>query len=235
MTKMPPSEVTNNCYNKHQKHHPADHPRREQGFAMRHRSGILVTAFEPFGGEKLNPTEMVLGKLPDSVCGHAIRKLLLPVEYVKARELAITEYDRLRPAAVVMLGQAGGRNAITPETTAKNVMNGSNPDNAGFKPDHAPVVAGGADTLRSTLPKDKMIRAVETLGIPCEESGCAGEYVCNALFYGMLHHNKGSVPTGFIHVPYVREQGHEETPFMELETIYLGIFAALEAVATEVI
>ena len=209
MTKMPPSEETNNCYNKHQKHHPADHPRREQGFAMRHRSGILVTAFEPFGGEKLNPTEMVLG--------------------------TIAEYDRLLPAAVIMLGQAGGRNAINLETTAKNVMNGSNPDNAGFKPDHAPVVAGGADTLRSTLPKDKMIRAVETLGIPCGESGCAGEYVCNALFYGMLHHNKGSVPTGFIHVPYVREQGHEETPFMELETIYLGIFAALEAVATEVI
>ena len=177
---------------------------------------------------------MVLGRLPDSVCGHAIRKLFLPVEYVKAREFAIAEYDRLLPAAVIMLGQAGGRNAINLETTAKNVMNGSNPDNAGFRPDHVPVVAGGADTLRSTLPIDKMIRAVEALGIPCVESGCAGEYVCNALFYGMLHHNKGSVPTGFIHVPYVREQGHEESPFMELETIYLGILAALEAVATEV-
>ena len=235
MTQMPPSEETNSCYNKHQEHHPAAGPRKEQGFVMIYRSGILVTTFEPFGGEKLNPTEMVLGKLPDSVRGHAIRKLLLPVEYVKAREFAIAEYDRLLPAAVIMLGQAGGRNAINLETTAKNVMNGSNPDNAGFRPDHTPVVAGGANTLRSTLPIDKMIRAVEALGIPCVESGCAGEYVCNALFYGMLHHNKGSVPTGFIHVPYVREQGHEESPFMELETIYLGILAALEAVATEVV
>ena len=232
---MPPSKENNSCYNKDQEHHPAARPRKEHGFAMRHRTGILVTAFEPFGGEKLNPAEMVLGKLPDSVCGHAIRKLLLPVEYVKAREFAIAEYDRLLPAAVIMLGQAGGRNAINLETTAKNVMNGSNPDNAGFRPDHTPVVAGGANTLRSTLPIDKMIRAVEALGIPCVESGCAGEYVCNTLFYGMLHHNKGSVPTGFIHVPYIREQGHEETPFMEFETVYLGILTALEAVATEVI
>ena len=232
---MPPSKENNSCYNKDQEHHPAARPRKEHGFAMRHRTGILVTAFEPFGGEKLNPAEMVLGKLPDSVCGHAIRKLLLPVEYVKARELAIAEYDRLRPAAVVMLGQAGGRNAINLETTARNIMNGSSPDNAGFRPDHAPVVADGADTLRTTLPIDKMIRAVEDLGIPCGESDCAGEYVCNTLFYGMLHHNKGSVPTGFIHVPYIREQGHEETPFMEFETVYLGILTALEAVATEVI
>ena len=192
---------------------------------------ILVTAFEPFGGEALNPTQMILEALPDTADGYSIRKLLLPVEFKKAREMACAEYDRLSPAAVVMLGQAGGRGAITPETSGRNVMHGRIPDNAGFQPDHLPVVENGPDVLYSTLPVGSIVKAVRALGLPCEESDSAGEYVCNTLLYGMLAHNGGEVPTGFIHVPYIREQGHEDKPFMELEEIGRGIAAALEAVA----
>ncbi len=192
---------------------------------------ILVTAFEPFGGEKLNPTELVLARLPDAIGEYELRKLLLPVEFVRARELAFAAYDRYSPAAVIMLGQAGGRDAITPETTGRNVMNGRIPDNAGFQPDHLPVVEGGPDSLASTLPTKKIIRAIQALGIPCERSDNAGEYVCNTLLYGMLERNRGKVPTGFIHVPYIREQGHEDAPFMELADMIRGILAAVETVA----
>ena len=87
---------------------------------------ILVTAFEPFGDDALNPTEMLLERLPERLGGCEIRTLLLPVEFVRARERAFAAYDELRPGAVVMLGQAGGRSAITPESTGKNVMNGKN-------------------------------------------------------------------------------------------------------------
>ena len=198
---------------------------------------ILVTAFEPFGGEKLNPTEQVLGTLPDAIGGYSIHKLLLPVEFVKAREHVMAEYDRISPAAVIMLGQAGGRSAITPETTAVNMMIGAedgflSPDNAGYAPDHLPIVKGGPESLQSTLPIDRIIEAVKAAGIPCEGSDDAGRYVCNTVFYSMLEHDKGAVPTGFIHVPYIKEQGHEDEPYLELDDISRGIAVAIETVAS---
>ena len=156
--------------------------------------------------------------------------MLLPVEFIRARERATVEYERLSPAAVVLLRQAGRRSAITPETTAKNEMNGKYSDNAGFWPEHIPVAEGGAGALRSTLPVENIVCAISDLGVPCEKSDDAGAFVCNSLFYAMLHHNKGSVPPRFIHVPYVREQGHEEAPFMESEDVYQAIFAAIEKV-----
>ena len=117
---------------------------------------VLVTAFEPFGGETLNPTEMVLGMLPDTIGNHSIRKLVLPVEFGRSADIAIAEYDRLRPAAVIMLGQAGGRSAITPETTARNLMNSDQPDNAGFLANHLRIAENGPDTLSSTLPIERI-------------------------------------------------------------------------------
>ena len=184
---------------------------------------VLVTAFEPFGGETLNPTEMVLGMLPDTIGNHSIRKLVLPVEFGRSADIAIAEYDRLRPAAVIMLGQAGGRSAITPETTAKNLMNSDQPDNAGFLANHLRIAENGPDTLSSTLPIERIKDALAARGIPCERSDDAGTYVCNSLFYSMLMHNKGEVPTGFIHVPFIKEQGHTGKPFIELDDIRTAV------------
>ena len=195
---------------------------------------ILVTAFEPFGDDALNPTEMLLERLPERLGGCEIRTLLLPVEFVRARERAFAAYDELRPGAVVMLGQAGGRSAITPESTGKNVMHARIPDNAGSMPEHLPIVKNGPETLRATLPIGKIVEDVSGLGIPCEQSDDAGEYVCNCLLYGMLDHNKGAVPTGFIHVPFLPEQGHTGKPFMCLSDMERGIRAAIEAVASEI-
>jgi len=200
---------------------------------------ILVTAFEPFGGEALNPTQMLLERLPDTIGGYALHKLLLPVEFIRARALVIAEYDRVNPAAVIMLGEAGGRDAITPETRAVNVMNAvhgdfSLPDNAGYAPEGQPVVEGGPETLQSTLPIDAILEAVNAAGIPCEPSDDAGQYVCNTVMYSMLAHDKGAVPTGFIHVPYVREQGHADEPYIELDDLTRGVEAAIGAVAATI-
>ena len=191
---------------------------------------ILVTAFEPFGGETLNTTEKVLGMLPDEIGGYAVRKLVLPVEYGRSVEIAISEYDRLRPASLIMLGQAGGRSAITPETTAKNLMNCEAPDNAGCIATQKPVSDTGPDTLSSTLPVDRIIDSLNARGIRCERSDDAGAFVCNTLFYSMLEHNRGEIPAGFIHVPFIKEQGHADKPFMEIDDLQAGIVAIIEIV-----
>lgn len=192
---------------------------------------ILLTAFEPFGGDPVNPTQMVLERFPDVIGGCAVAKLLLPVEFVRARELAFAEYDRLQPDAVVMLGLAASRDAVTPETEGHNVMNARIPDNAGFQPKGLPVVEGGPETLPCTFPVERIVSAVSALGIPARASYSAGEYVCNTLLYGMLAHNNGAVPTGFIHVPAVPELAQEGHPFLLFDDIYKGITAAVETVA----
>jgi pyroglutamyl-peptidase len=197
---------------------------------------ILVTAFEPFGGETINPTARVLAALPEEIGGCKLHKLLLPVEFLRCREIAAKEYDALKPAAVIMLGQHGGADAINVETTAVNRMHAfakdgtPRPDNAGFAPENEPLTEGGADRLFSTFPAEEIARAVSAAGVRCELSQDAGRYVCNALLYGMLNHNEGEVPTGFLHVPYLKEQGHEDKPFMELDAMVRGITAAIRAV-----
>ena len=195
------------------------------------RKAILVTAFEAFDGEKLNPTEKVLGFLPDTVEETSVKKLVLPVEFHRSLELALAAVEEIRPAAVVMLGQAGGRSAVTPESTARTEMNARIPDNAGYRPEHLPVVEGGPGIYRSTLPLEEMLREMKSHGIPCELSDDAGAYVCNALFYGMMDHLKGRIPAGFIHVPYIREQGHEDKPFLEFETVLQAVDIVLRCLA----
>ena len=202
------------------------------------RPAILVTAFEPFGGEKLNPTELLLRLLPDEIGGAEIVRLLLPVEFSRAPELAEGAICSLSPSAVIMLGQAGGRRAITPERIARNLMAARIPDNAGDMPAGDPVIPCGSEILESTLPVDRIVEEILSLGIPAEASEDAGTYVCNALLYSVLAQTLGRIPAGFIHVPFIREQvegvsGREQTPFMELEDIARAAEAAIRLVAEE--
>lgn len=197
---------------------------------------ILVTAFMPFGGDELNPTQIVLGRLPGFIGGRRIRKLLLPVEFMTAGKLAALECERLSPAAVIMLGQAGGRRAVTPERRAKNLMEARIPDNAGFQPHGLPVKEGGPTELYSTLPIHSIAAVIRRLGLPADISDDAGSYVCNSVMYTVLDSVSGRIPAGFIHVPFIREQtggvpSRETLPFMELEDIEMAIRAAIEAVA----
>ncbi len=194
---------------------------------------ILLTAFEAFGGDKINPTALILDRFPEEIGGLPVRKVLLPVEFIRVQEIAFSEYDACRPAAVIMLGQAGGRRAISLEGTGRNLMNARIPDNAGYEPKGIPVAEGGPETLQASLPIEEILEAIRSHEIACERSDDAGGYVCNALLYGMLHHNKGAVPTGFIHVPYIPEQGHPDKPSMELREIFWGIRTAVETVVKE--
>lgn len=197
---------------------------------------ILITAFEPFGGDGINPTQLVLENLPGELCGAAISKLLLPVEFKRAAEIALSEAARILPDCVICFGQAGGRKAVTPELFGRNSMDARIPDNAGYQPKGEAIVPGGPDKLRSRLPVWDIIAHIRREGLPAEISYSAGEYVCNSLLYGLLYGLHESVPAGFIHVPFIREQvegvkGREKTPFMELEDIKTAVRLAIEAAA----
>ena len=197
---------------------------------------ILLSGFGPFGGEIVNPSELLLSLIPDEACGLRIAKLLLPVEFIRSRELIISEYEKVRPDAVIMLGQAGGRRAVTPEERAVNEMDSVSSgralaDSAGFAPSHLPVLEGGPDVIYTVLPVESIAAAVNAAGVLCEVSRDAGRYVCNSVYYAVLHHTAGKVPAVFIHVPYIREQGHEDRPYLELGDLKKGIMAAISKVA----
>ena len=163
---------------------------------------VLITCFEPFGGRSSNASSEAVSLLPPTVGPFELHKLCLPVAFRNAVDRAIAAIDELSPAAVVCVGEAAGRTAITPEKVALNLRTARIPDNAGFQPIDEPVVEGGENALFSTLPVRKMTEAISAAGIPAEVSYTAGTYVCNDLFYLVLDHLKGSgVPAGFIHVP----------------------------------
>lgn len=197
---------------------------------------LLITGFEPFGGDEINPTELLLKRLPDEICGRETVKALLPVEFRTAAKRALEEYRRVSPAAVICLGQAGGRAAITPERRGVNLMEALIPDNAGSMPKGVRIAEEGPEELISTLPFTRMAEAIRAEGLPGEVSESAGRYVCNDLLYELLLNIK-EAPVGFVHVPFMREQtereGRQNEPFMELEDMERGILAALRAVCEE--
>lgn len=163
---------------------------------------VLITCFEPFGGRSSNASAEAVSLLPPTVGPFELHKLCLPVAFRNAADRAIAAIDELSPTAVVCVGEAAGRTAITPEKVALNLRTARIPDNAGFQPIDEPVIEGGANALFSTLPMREMAEAIRGTGVPAEISYSAGTYVCNDLFYLVLDHLEDSgVPAGFIHVP----------------------------------
>lgn len=196
---------------------------------------ILITGFEPFGGETINPSWEAVRLLPDTVGGYALRKLRLPVSFVSAiRELEQSVRDN-PPAAIVCIGQAGGRSAVTPERIGINLMDARVPDNDGFSPVETPIVPGGPDAYFSTLPVTAMVQAMREAGVPAQASLSAGTYVCNSLLYGTLHflaQNGLKIPAGFIHVPFLPQQVLDKPqPSLTLEQLQAALTAALETIA----
>ena len=193
---------------------------------------ILVTAFDPFGGESVNPAQQAVERLADHIGGHEIYKLIIPTVFRKAAELVIEEMERLRPDAVFCVGQAGGRRAVTPERVAINIMDASIRDNAGEQPTDEPIVSGGPAAYFSTLPVKSMINAIRDVGLPADVSNSAGTFVCNSLLYSVLHHAATCMPETravFVHVPYIPEQTveKENTPSMPLDDIVRALSAAI--------
>lgn len=170
---------------------------------------ILLTGFEPFGGEALNPSWQVAQALAGaSVGGATVQVLQLPCVFGEARTQLRAALQRLRPGLVVCLGQAGGRTAIGVERVAINVDDAPMPDNQGQQPVDTPIEPRGPSAYFSSLPIKAMVAALQQAGHPATVSQTAGTYVCNHVFYGLMHalRRRPGVRAGFIHLPYVPGQ-----------------------------
>ncbi len=188
---------------------------------------LLITGFEPFGGEETNPSWDAVCQLPAEIGGYSLTKLRISVVFGKAAETVIAKAKEICPDAILCIGQAGGRNAITPELVGLNLRHASIPDNDGFQPQDTPIIPGGENAYFSTLPVRKMATAVAAAGIPAQVSYSAGAYVCNDLLYTLLAHFQNSnTKVGFIHVPYSTDQG--KTPAMDLSDIVKGLTVAIK-------
>lgn len=194
---------------------------------------LLITAFEPFGGESENPSALALELLSESIGGIRLEKRLLEVTFLGAKDNICRYVDEVKPDYAICLGQAGGRAAITPERVAINVMDARIADNIGYKPEDVPVTEGGQNAYFATLPIKRMVGAMEQAGVAAALSNSAGTYVCNSTMYAMLEHialNGMAAKAGFIHVPYIPSQVADKpnTPCMPLEDIVKGLSTAIE-------
>ena len=188
---------------------------------------LLITGFEPFGGENINPSWDAVRALPDEVGEYVLTKLSIPVVYGEAAERVIEAADELLPDAIISVGQAGGRAAITPELVAINLRHAKTPDNKGNEPKDEDIINGGEAAHFSTIPTRKIAEAIDLIGIPSQVSYSAGTYVCNDVLYTLLDKYKDkSVKVGFIHVPYSTEQNKE--PSMKIDDIVKGLTVAIE-------
>ncbi len=199
---------------------------------------VLLTGFEPFGGETVNPSHEAGSRLArEHIPGMELHYLRLPVVRYVAVETAVAEIQRMRPDAVMMLGQANGRARITPERVAINVDDFRRPDNAGNQPHDEPQVAGGPAAYLCTLPVRALADAMVAAGVPATVSNTAGTFLCNHVTYGVLHAMGAGglvLQAGFIHLPFLPEQAATkpaEVAFMGLETMLVGLRAALGVVA----
>ena len=195
---------------------------------------VLVTGFEPFGGEKSNPSWDVCQRLPAEISGLRVERCLIPCEFRLAIEVAAEAIERLHPSLVVCLGQAGGRARIGVERVAINIDDARIADNAGAQPIDELVAANGPPAYFASLPVKAMAAAIRAAGVPAEVSNSAGTFVCTHLMYGVLHYLAASgsrARAGFIHVPYSEQQALEkhDVPAMAVETMVKGITAAIAA------
>jgi pyroglutamyl-peptidase len=202
---------------------------------------VLLTGFDPFDGAAINPSWEAVRRL-DGWTGEGFRVEVreLPCVFGDAAEALRGVVDALRPDLVIAVGQAGGRPEISIERIAINVDDARIPDNAGRQPVDVPIVADGPAAYFTTLPIKAMAAAIRARGIKAGVSQTAGTFVCNHVFYALMHHlreRSQAVKAGFIHVPFLPEQAAAwptPTPDMALEDIVTALRVAVEvALATD--
>ncbi|WHZ32197.1 pyroglutamyl-peptidase I [Desemzia incerta] len=196
---------------------------------------ILVTGFDPFGGEKINPALEAVKGLADTIKGAEIKRLEIPTVFNKSAEVVQKAIEEFQPDYVLNIGQAGGRYEISPERVAINVDDARIADNEGNQPIDAPIKEDGDAAYFTQLPVKAMVTAIKNAGIPGAVSNTAGTFVCNHIMYQvqyMIHTNFPKIKGGFIHVPYIPEQvvNKPGQPAMSLSDMTKGLTAAIEAV-----
>ncbi|GEN30093.1 pyroglutamyl-peptidase [Cerasibacillus quisquiliarum] len=197
---------------------------------------VLLTGFDPFGKDTINPALEVVKQL-DGLVVDDIELIALEVPTVFQKSIKVVQegIEKHTPDVVICVGQAGGRKQITPERVAINVDDARIPDNEGNQPIDEPIVEGGPAAYWTTLPIKKMVQQMRRVGVPATVSNTAGTFVCNHLFYGMMHYLHEQAPHvrgGFIHIPFIPEQILDKSaPSMSLDLIVKGIkIAAITAV-----
>lgn len=187
---------------------------------------LLITGFDPFDGEAINPAWEAVRRLPDFVGDFALCKLQIPTVFERAAAVVHEQAKKYQPDVILCVGQAGGRSAVTPERIAVNIRDAKIPDNAGNCPKGEYADPNGPAAIFATVPVMKMAEAIHAAGLPGEVSNSAGAFVCNDTLYLLLRHYEGTaVKVGFLHVPYMPEQG---TPSMPLEQITAALSEAIK-------
>lgn len=196
---------------------------------------ILVTGFDPFGGEKINPALEAVKKLPHEIAGAEVIALEIPTVFHRSLhviEEAIKETD---PDVILSIGQAGGRFELSIERIGINVDDARIPDNEGNQSIDIPIFKDGPAAYFSNLPIKAMVENIKVKGIPASVSNTAGTFVCNHVLYGVRHLCETRYPnkrSGFIHIPYLPEQVCDKrgVASMSLDSILKGLEAAIEAI-----
>ncbi|MBE6949818.1 MAG: pyroglutamyl-peptidase I [Ruminococcaceae bacterium] len=191
---------------------------------------LLITGFDPFGGETVNPAWEAVSRLPDTIGDYRLTKLQIPTIFRTAAETVLAAAALDAPDVILCVGQAGGRAEVTPERIAVNLMDAKSPDNAGVLPVEQPVLPDGPDGIFATVPVRAMADAITAAGLPGKVSNTAGTFVCNDTLYRLLHHYAHTLTrAGFIHVPYLPEQAKDGAPGMALSDIISALTAAIGA------
>lgn len=196
---------------------------------------ILVTGFDPFGGESINPALEAVTLLPNTINGATIHTLELPTVFHKSADVLKKAIKDIKPNAVLCVGQAGGRFAITPERVAINLDDARIPDNEHNQPIDESIQLDGENAYFTSLPVKAMVSEMKKEGIPASISNSAGTFVCNHIMYHVLYMIDREFPDligGFMHVPYIPEQVVYKTnkPSMSLLTISKGLEASIRAI-----
>lgn len=197
---------------------------------------LLLTAFDPFGGDAVNPALEAVRLVADKIGRFDIVKLEVPTVFRKSIDTVAKAIEEEKPDVVLCIGQAGGRFEITPERVAINVDDARIKDNEGNQPIDTKIFEDGENAYFTTLPIKAMVEAIREANLPAAVSNTAGTFVCNHLMYGVLYtlakkypHIKG----GFTHVPFIPAQVARRTPvapYMALEDIKRGLEAAIAAI-----
>lgn len=196
---------------------------------------ILITGFDPFGGESINPAWEAVKIIKDNIAGAEIVKMQIPTVFNKSVEKIYEKMKEIHPDVVLSIGQAGGRLCVQPERVAINIMDGRIADNEGFQPIDEPNFADGDAAYFTSLPVKAMVEKMVSAGYPSVVSNTAGTYVCNHVMYGVLYYINKEFPGvkgGFIHVPFIPEQVATKPKFacMSLADIAKCIELSIEAI-----
>lgn len=196
---------------------------------------LLITGFEPFGGETINPAYEAVKTLEDKIMNTEIIKKEIPTVFNKSIEVLENLIENEKPDIVICVGQAGGRYDISLERVAINIDDARIKDNEGNQPVDIKIFEDGENAYFTSLPIKRMVKKIREAGIPASISNTAGTFVCNHIMYGLLYLIDKKYPNirgGFIHVPYLPEQviSKRNMPSMSIENIRKGLRLAVEVV-----